>query len=242
MLLICKDHYALSLEVAHRIIHQVQIKPQSVLCLAAGDTPRLAYALLVELSQQSATNFTQCTFVGLDEWLGIHPENEGSCAYFLRRNLLSPLAIADAQIRLFDGLAQDPVRECVQMDEFVRKLGGIDLVLVGVGMNGHVGFNEPGVAEDLYAHVTDLDDTTRSVGQKYFKETTPLQRGITLGLRHLLDAGTALLMASGEKKAAIIRKIVEGPVSTDVPASIIRKHPDGVILLDNEAASMLKSK
>lgn len=230
------------MEVANQILHQVKKKPNSVLCLAAGDTPRLAYKLLVEFGKRQQISFAQCTFVALDEWLGIAADNDGSCAFFLRRNLFLPLEIADSQIRLFDALTSDPAGECRSMDNFIFDNGGIDLMLVGVGMNGHVGFNEPGVAEGLYAHVTDLDATTRSVGQKYFKQSTDLERGITLGLRHLLESRSTLLMASGAKKAAIIAKAMEGTVSTDVPASIIRKHPNGVVLLDEDAACMLRRR
>ncbi len=242
MLLIFHDHYALSLAVAHRILRQAKPKPESALCLAAGDTPRLAYHQLVEHSRQQRVDFDRCTFIALDEWLGIAPDNEGSCAFFLRSNLFSPLGINTSQIRLFDPLTPDPPQECRDMDAFILKKGGIDLMLVGVGMNGHVGFNEPGVAEGLYAHVTDLDATTGSVGQKYFKGPTDLQQGITLGLRHLLESRTALLMASGVKKAAIIARALEDPVTTEVPASIIRKHRNGVTLVDEEAATMLKNR
>jgi len=242
MLLIYNDHNTLSLEVADRILRQVESKPDSVLCLAAGDTPRLAYELLAERAARQRIDFARCTFVALDEWLGISPDNEGSCTFFLRNNLFSPLRIAASQIHLFDPLATDPAKECRDMDAFILSKGGIDLMLVGVGMNGHVGFNEPGVPEGLYAHVTDLDATTRTVGQKYFHESTDLQQGITLGLRHLLESRTALLMASGVKKADVIRKALEGPVTTQVPASIIRKHRNGVTLLDEEAATMLKHR
>ena len=106
-------------------------------------------------------------------------------------------------------------------------------------MNGHIGFNEPGVEENLHAHVIDLDETTRSVGQKYFRQSTLLQQGITLGLRHLLESRKVLMIASGNKKADIIRRALQDPITTDVPASIIRKHANGDTMLDKDAASAL---
>ena len=179
----------LSAAAADEILKQVKTKPQSVLCLAAGETPRLTYEFLAAAARRDNVDFSRCTFVGLDEWIGIRPDNEGSCAYFLEHNLFIPLGIAGKQIKLFDGLTHDLQKECQSMDTFINSRGRIDLMLVGVGMNGHIGFNEPGVEENLHAHVIDLDETTRSVGQKYFRQSTLLQQGITLGLRHLHARG-----------------------------------------------------
>lgn len=236
---IFSDYQELSREVCKEIIEQVRRKPESVLCLAAGDTPRRAYNLLAESASDEKVDFTKCMFVGLDEWLGIPPENEGSCAFFLRINIFSPMQIPASNIRLFDSLSPDPERECRMMDEHIRRSGGIDLMLVGVGMNGHIGFNEPGVSDDLYAHVINLDQTTQSVGQKYFKERTQLQKGITLGFKHIMESRKVVMMASGMKKATIIQKALEGRVSTEVPASLIPQHAHSVIMLDNDAASAL---
>lgn len=236
---IFERYETLSAAVADEILKQVEIKPQSVLCLAAGETPRLAYGMVADAARRDHVDFSRCTFVGLDEWIGIPPENEGSCAYFLEHNLFIPLGVERNQINLFNALTHDPQKECERMDTFIKTRGGIDLMLVGVGMNGHIGFNEPGAGENLHAHVIDLEETTRSVGQKYFKKTTLLQQGITLGLRHLLESRKALMVASGKKKADIIRRALQEPITTDVPASIIRKHPNGDTMLDKDAASAL---
>lgn len=236
---IYKNYEALSRAAATEIVLQVRQKTDSVLCLAAGETPRVAYNLLPEIARKEGVDFSRCLFVGLDEWLGIPDTNEGSCSWFLQRNLFTPLGISPHQINLFDGMTENPSEECRRMNTWISDSGGIDLMLAGVGMNGHIGFNEPGVSEQKYAHVTELDETTRSVGQKYFRETTVLQKGITLGLRHLLESRKAFVMASGAKKAKIIRQALEGKITTEVPASIIRNHPNGITLLDLEAASML---
>src|SRR5690606_17056187 len=208
------------------------------LCLAAGDTPRLAYRLLSDIVQKEMIDCSGLTFIGLDEWIGIPSDNPGSCSHFLHTHLFGPLGIKHSQVRLFDVTQPDLVRECTSMNEYVRSKG-IDMMVVGVGMNGHIGFNEPGVREDLEAHVADLDDTTRAVGQKYFSTHTTLSKGITLGLRQMLQSRRVILMASGQKKAPIIRSALQGDISTDVPASLIRKHPNGRTILDEDAASLL---
>ena len=179
--LIFKDYHTLSVAAAKEILGLISNKPDAVLCLAAGDTPSLAYRLLRDMAVEEQVDFSKCTFVGLDEWIGIAPDNRGSCHYFLTNNLFIPLGIKPSQINLFDALSNDPVSECRKMDDTIRTKGGIDLMLVGVGMNGHIGFNEPGVPMNRYAHVVELDAVTTSVGQKYFKQSTTLEKGITLG-------------------------------------------------------------
>jgi 6-phosphogluconolactonase/glucosamine-6-phosphate isomerase/deaminase len=151
------------------------------------------------------------------------------------------LKIRPEQIHLFNSLAVNVEQECSKMDAIISEKGGIDLMLVGVGMNGHIGFNEPGVAPGLYSHVIDLDATTQSVGQKYFKESTVLKRGITLGLQHLLESKQVILMASGQKKSTVIQSALEGPITPAMPASIIRKHKQGCVMVDEQAASLLKN-
>lgn len=237
---ICKDYDALSSSSADQIATVVERKPGAVLCLAAGDTPRLAYQMLVKTVRSKHLDLSGCTFIGLDEWVEIPPENEGSCAFFLRENLFNPMGIRAEQVHLFNSMSEDIFPECEKMDRLILEKGGIDLMLVGVGMNGHVGFNEPGISENLGAHVVTLDETTKRIGQKYFAHATKLQYGITLGLRHFLESRMAILIASGEKKAEVIRRTLEGPVTTVVPASLIRKHSNGLVLLDEDAARLLK--
>lgn len=238
---IFRDYERLSQEAADEIISLVKHKPRAVLCLATGDTPRLAYEILVEKANAEKVDFSAVTFIALDEWVGIPPDNAGSCFFFLHNNIFKPLGIQAEQTHLFDALSNDLPSECAKMDFVIHKKGGIDLILVGVGMNGHVGFNEPGVAAALKTHVAELDATTQLVGQKYFNQSTALKLGITLGLDHFMQSRKALMLASGKKKAEVMRLALEGPVTTAVPASIIRKHPDGTVMLDEDAASLLKA-
>jgi glucosamine-6-phosphate isomerase len=144
------------------------------------------------------------------------------------------------QVYLFDALSKDPQEECVKMDEVIFGKDGIDLMVVGIGMNGHIGFNEPGTSFENYAHIADLDETTVTVGQKYFKGHMNLKQGITLGLKHLLESKKVILMANGSKKADVVRKAVEGKVSQEFPASIIQLHSNCTLMVDEEAASRLE--
>ena len=141
---------------------------------------------------------------------------------------------------MFNALSENLAQECETADKAIVENGGIDLMLVGVGLNGHIGFNEPGVSFDLYAHVAGLDEMTTSVGQKYFKETTELKQGITLGLKHLLESKRVLMLANGSKKAGIIQAALEGEITNRLPASIIRRHPNSMVMIDEEAATMLE--
>ena len=237
------DSYeTLSFHVADQIIALVSQKPDAVLCFASGDTPKLAYASMREKAMNDRVDFRRCTFIGLDEWEGIPPDNEGSCHYFLQQNIFKPLNIAHYCIHLFDALAADIEDECRKMDTLVSAKDGIDLMIVGIGMNGHIGFNEPSESFNQYSHVVDLDEATKAVGQKYFRQRTELTRGITLGLHHVLQAKKVILIANGLKKADIIRKALEEDVTPYLPASIIRNHANGWVMIDDEAASSLNSR
>lgn len=231
----------MSLHAARHVIDLVRSKPNALLCIAAGDTPKLTCDLVANIAKKENVDFSRCYFASLDEWVGIPPENEGSCQYFLRNYLFTPLKISDKQFHLFNALATNTQKECADMDAFIKDHGGIDLIIVGVGRNGHIGFNEPGISFEQYSHVVDLDETTQTVGQKYFREETKLTKGITLGLQHLIEAKKAILIANGIKKAEVMREAIEGEINPRMPASIMRKHDDGEIILDEEAASKLTS-
>jgi glucosamine-6-phosphate isomerase len=239
---ICKDYQSLSEAAATEIIELVKHKPDAVICLASGDTPRLTCKLLVEKTVRENVDLSHVTFIGLDEWIGIPPENEGSCHYFFQNELFKPLHFPSSQVYLFDAMPGNLDEERGKMDRVIFEKGGIDLMIVGIGMNGHIGFNEPGVSFDNYAHVIDLDDTTISVGQKYFKTPVSLQKGITLGLKHLQQSKKVLLLANGAKKAAVVKKTVEGEITNEFPASIMQTHSNGFVMIDEEAASLLDHK
>ena len=239
---ICENYDALSTQTATEIIQLVKQKPDAVLCLASGDTPRLTYSMTAKMARDYGVDFTRCTFIGLDEWMGIPPDNEGSCHYFLQHQIFEPLKISNDHVHLFDALSANPEEECRKMDKIISDIGGIDLIVVGIGMNGHIGFNEPAESFGQYSRVVDLGVSTKLVGQKYFREQTSLTRGITLGLNHLLESKKAILVANGSKKADIIRKSFKEKITPHIPASILRNHSNGHVILDRTAASMLNQE
>jgi glucosamine-6-phosphate isomerase len=233
------NYQELSAFAADKIIKLVQQKPTAVLCLAGGDTPALTYDKIVEKAQAASVDFSGVTFIGLDEWVGIPPAMPGSCYYFLQQKIFGPLHIQKDRIYFFDAMSKDLKEECNRINLAVQQQGGIDLALVGIGMNGHIGFNEPGVDAASNAHVVELDEVTTAVGQKYFTSGTALAKGITLGMAQIMAAREVVLIASGEKKAAIIRKAIQEKIADTIPASLINAHPHASVLLDAGAAADL---
>ena len=237
-----KDYNALSQHVADEIFALIKNKPDAVICLASGDSPRGTCQLLAERAISEKLDLSEFTFIGLDEWVGIPRDNEGSCRFFFESLLVKPLHLSPGQVHFFDALSENPARECEAMDKIIFEKGGIDLMIVGIGMNGHIGFNEPGVSFDNYSHVIDLDESTITVGQKYFKGAVTLKQGITLGLKHLMESKKVVVIANGSKKAEVIKKAVDGKISNQFPATIIQTHPQGVVMVDEEAAALINNK
>jgi glucosamine-6-phosphate deaminase len=230
----------LSKAVADYIIQYVKQKSNAVLCFPSGESPTGVLRNLVQAVQAGQVDVSQCTFIGLDEWVGLDESNEGSCRYYLQQNLFGPLGLAPENAIVFNGKAADLDQECQRMNSFIQKHGPLDIMLVGIGLNGHIGLNEPGTSFDLYAHHAPLAEMTITVGQKYFKQPTTLTKGITLGLKHFQEARVPILIAAGAKKAPIIAQALEGEVTNEVPASILQTLPKAFIYLDWAAAAELQ--
>lgn len=231
---VLENYDALSGHAARLIAVLVARKPEAVICIASGHTPLGVLKQLVEMSGRGEVDLHRCRFIGLDEWVGIPPEREGSCSYFVEEFLLKPLKIKREQIFFFDSMAADLEAECRKMDAAIARFGGLDLMLVGIGLNGHIALNEPGTPWNLYSHLSVLDEMTVTVGQKYFTEKTQMTHGITLGLQHLREARLPVLMASGSSKSAIVRQALAGGVTEQLPASIFQTLPHGLVLLDEQ--------
>lgn len=234
------DYEGLSAAAAELIIKTVEGKPEAVLCFATGNSPVGTYKALAAKAKEKGTDFSQCFCFGLDEWLGVPPEKKGSCHSILYEQVFRPLGIDSSQVHLFDGMTPDIERECKIMNGEIDNAGGIDCMLAGIGVNGHIGFNEPGVDISLRAHDQELHSSTLASGQLYFNEPTAIARGITLGLDQVMKARTLLMLANGKSKAEIIHKACDGPVSNEVPASYIQRHRHAVLMIDREAASLLR--
>lgn len=227
------------MQAAGDIIALTQAIKNPVLCTASGDTPVGLYNELIKEIIQKKIDISGWYFVSLDEWIGLNGDDEGSCRFHLNNQLFNPLQIAKDNISFFDGRAKDLNKECENMENFITQHGGITIAILGLGMNGHVGMNEPGTSPALRSHITNLDSQTQKIGQKYFKKEQPLSKGVTLGLATLMEARNIILLVSNRHKAEIVQKVLEGEISEQLPASLLRRHPGLKIYLDKEAASLM---
>ncbi len=230
------NYETLSEATAQKIMDVLKQKPESLICIASGDTP---LGVCKFLAQADKKLFEKCTFVGLDEWVGMDEKDEGSCKYGIYQNLLIPLNFPSERIKYFNAKAQDLDLECQKINEFIASRGGLDVMLVGVGLNGHIALNEPNTPFDVYAHVSELEEVTKSVGQKYFTKETILTQGITLGLAHLQQAKLPILIANSSKKSVVIKRALTEAITEQFPASIFQKIENSIVMLDLEAAQEL---
>ncbi len=237
-----KNYEELSDHTAKFVVDAIKNKPNLVLCMASGSTPALTCDLLVQKVKDEQVDYSKFTFLGLDEWVGLPPTNTGSCHYFFHKKIFEPLQLSSSQYFLFNAMADDLKNECFKMDKVIADKGGIDIMIVGIGMNGHIGFNEPGTSIAALSHVAELEEITKSVGQKYFDGPVKLGKGITIGFGHLMNTKKVFLMANSSKKAEVIKKAIEGPVTENFPASIMQKHANGFVLIDEGAGSLLKDQ
>lgn len=235
---IADTYQEMSSAAAELIIKLLGDYNEPLICPASGHTPVELYRQLVQRLRGN-TIVSRLSFIGLDEWVGMNGDDEGSCRHSLDRQLLQPLSIDNARISFFDGRDDDLQRQCQLAEEFLSRHRRINIAILGVGMNGHVGFNEPGVSAHYRTHVTELDAVTAEVGKKYFNTDKSLQKGITLGLSVLLESDHIILLASGTSKAEIVHQFVNGQVSGDLPVSYLKSHPSCRVFLDTGAAGLL---
>lgn len=240
--IICNTYEDLSQQAAADIIGCMGSRSNPLLCPASGDSPAGVYRNLLARVAQKQLDVSGWSFLGLDEWVGLNGSDEGSCRYHLDRELFGPLQVPKEKLFFFDGRKADLESECRQAESFIASHDGIDATILGLGLNGHIGMNEPGTSVSTRCHVSTLDPLTAQVGQKYFKEARQLSEGITLGISTILDSKNIFLLVSGAKKASIVKTVLEGEISEKVPATLLRKHPGLRIYLDVEAASLLSAK
>lgn len=207
-------------------------KPDAVLCLAAGHTSIPVFEELI----RRETDFSRTRFIGLDEWVGVAREQEGSCAWFLDRHFFSRIRAERENIVLFDAMADDLQQECARMEAQLQRWGGMDYLLLGMGMNGHLALNEPGDGFDRGAHPVALSETTLQVAPKYFPAgMPPITQGITLGIGTLLRAAHIQLAVFGAHKKEAVRKLLSSGVSEAFPATALHLSDQAELLLDAEA-------
>lgn len=236
-----KDYDALSRRAANLISAEVIRKPDCVLGLATGSTPIGTYRQLAAWNQKGDFSFKDVRTVNLDEYLGLPSTHDQSYRYFMQENLFDKIDIPFEHTHVPDGMAADPEKECRRYDELVRSLGYADLQLLGLGRNGHIGFNEPGDCFRKETHVVELTQNTIEANARFFEnEAAVPKKAITMGIGCIMAARRVLLVASGANKAEAVYRTVCGPITPQCPASILQLHNDVVIVGDEEALSMVR--
>ena len=235
-----KDYADVSLKAGNIIASVVTLKPDCVLGLATGSSPVGTYQVLIKKYENGELDFSKVKTVNLDEYVGLSKDHDQSYAYFMRNNLFDHVNIDQANCNIPSGLTDDPEAECANYDKLIAALGGTDLQLLGMGPNGHIGFNEPDEIFIPGTHCVKLADSTIDANARFFatRDDVPKQ-AYTMGIWGSMQAKKILLVANGKNKAAAIKAAVTGPINPKVPASILQLHPDCTIVADEEALSLL---
>ena len=238
-----KDYYDMSRKAANIISAQVIMKPNCVLGLATGGTPVGTYKQLVEWYNKGDLDFSEVTTVNLDEYRGLPREHAESYWSFMHRNLFDLVNINPAAINLPDGTNMDAEAECARYDYVIKRVGGIDLQLLGIGHDGHIGFNEPGAAFEKETHCVDLTESTIKANARFFETMDDVpKQAYTMGIKNIMTAKKILLVATGEAKADALYKSLYGPITPNVPASILQLHPDVTVVADEGALKLIREK
>lgn len=235
-LVIAKDYEDMSRKAANVIAAQILLKPDSVLGLATGSTPIGTYSRLVEKYQAGELDFSQVTTVNLDEYRGLSPENDQSYRYFMDYHLFSKVNIPAENHFLPDGTNADSGAECARYKGVIDRLGGTDLQLLGLGHNGHIGFNEPADAFIKDVHMVDLTERTIEANKRFFASADDVPRqAYTMGIGTIFQAKKILLVVSGAEKMEALDKVMNGPICPQVPGSVLQLHPDVIVVADEAA-------
>lgn len=236
-----EDYKAMSRIAANIISAQIIMKPDCVLGLATGSSPEGTYAQLVEWYKKGDLDFSQVTSVNLDEYRGLSGDNDQSYRYFMNTHLFDHVNIDKSRTFVPNGLEPDSEKACREYDAVVEATGGVDLQLLGIGHNGHIGFNEPAKEFCKNTQCVDLTESTIEANKRFFeKEEDVPRQAYTMGIGTIMRAKKILLVASGEDKADIIAKAFTGPITPEVPASILQLHNDVTVVCDKAAMSKIK--
>lgn len=230
-----KDYGDLCAFVARRVADYILQHPGTLVCLAAGDTMLGVFQELVKLGKQGEVNLSSAYYVSLDEWGNLGYETKGSCKQTLYDNFFIPAGIPEDKICFFDGLSDDVDGECKRIADFISAHGQIGISVLGVGMNGHVGFNEPYTKQNDVCLKVLLDPVTCTVSSKYFEKPVKTDFGITISINTLLDSQEILLVANGAKKTSIVYKTLYSMPSMAVPSTMLRSHKNCIFAVDAEA-------
>ncbi|MFG6339841.1 MAG: glucosamine-6-phosphate deaminase [Lachnospiraceae bacterium] len=230
------DYYHASRVAANIISAQVIMKPDCVLGLATGSTPIGTYEQLIRWYEKGDLDFSQVHSINLDEYRGLSPENDQSYRYFMNTHLFDKINIDKKNTYVPDGLEPDKEKACRDYEEIIHAHGGVDLQILGLGHNGHIGFNEPGSVFEKETHCVALTENTRQANARFFASMDEVPtEAYTMGIKSIMQAKKIMVIVSGESKREIVKKAFHGPITPEVPASVLQLHSD-VILVGDEAA------
>ena len=229
--IVCNDYDEMSVRAAKLVASQMTLKPNCVLGLATGSTPIGLYDRLVEMNKMGEIDFSDVTTFNLDEYYPISPDNNQSYRYFMNEHLFNRVNIDISRTHVPNGMTDDPDSECEKYEKMINAAGGIDLQILGIGQNGHIGFNEPDNNLNTVTHLTDLTQSTIDANSRFFasRDEVPT-KAITMGMGAIMNAKKVLLVANGEAKWDILQKSFYGPITPEVPASILQLHPDVTVI------------
>lgn len=233
----------MSKEAARIFADRIRKKPNIVLGLATGGTPVKMYKELIRMHKEEGLDFSKVVTFNLDEYLGLSGDHDQSYRYFMNDNLFNHINIDKKNTHVLNGKAADPAKECKEYEQAIKKAGGIDIQLLGIGGNGHIAFNEPGSPKDSRTRVVDLTEETIRDNARFFANESEVPRqALSMGNGSIMDAKEVVLIADKASKADAIAKSVEGPVTEKVPASLLQPHSNVTFIVDKDAASKLKKE
>ena len=238
-----KDYADMSRKAANIISAQIIMKPECVLGLATGSTPVGLYKQLVEWYKKGDLDFAKVTSVNLDEYKGLSGDNDQSYRYFMNTNLFDHVNIDKTKTYVPNGLEEDSEKACTDYNAIIRSVGGVDMQLLGIGGNGHIGFNEPGEAFEKETHCVNLTESTIKANARFFASMDEVpKQAYTMGIKSIMSAKKILLIATGEAKADALYKSLYGPITPNVPASILQLHPDVTVVADEAELKLIREK
>lgn len=241
--LIAGDYESMSRKAAAILAGQVAARPDSVLGLATGSTPLGTYRELARLHREGVVDFAAVTTFNLDEYAGLDAADEQSYHYYMNENLFNHINVRLENVHILNGRAADLVQECRDYEAAITRAGGIDLQILGIGRNGHIGFNEPGPVFEPETHLVDLDEKTINDNARFFASPEEVPRqAVTMGIKTIMCARKIILLANGSEKQQALRDMVRGKITPAVPASILQLHPGATVIVDREAARLLSEE
>ncbi|MBY6930408.1 glucosamine-6-phosphate deaminase [Clostridium botulinum] len=242
-ILVCENYDKLSEKAAQIIMSQITLKSNSILGLATGSTPIGMYKKLVEMYENKMIDFSDVKTFNLDEYQNLPISNDQSYHYFMDDNLFNYINVKRENIHIPNGMANDIENECIEYDKLIKEAGGIDIQVLGIGNNAHIGFNEPTVSFEKKTYVVELEESTKIANARFFNSLDEVpSKAITMGIGSIFESKKIMLLATGENKAKAIYDTIYGKVTPEVPASILQFHDDVIVILDKKAASLLNPK